>query len=95
MAEAQLDPSFADSFRTDFIARRRRALRTLLERGQSRGEVAVGADLDLLVDLGFGTIWYRLLTQQAPFDQCFADQLTDAILAVCGPPTPAGKREPD
>lgn len=86
MAEAQLDDAFANSFRTGFLARRREALRLLLERGRSRGELAADVDLDLLVDLAFGTIWYRLLAQHASLSRRFADQLTNALLALCSGP---------
>jgi hypothetical protein len=58
-------------------------MRTLLERGRERGEVAAGADLDLLVDIGFGTIWYRVLSRHARLNRRFADELTDALLALC------------
>jgi AcrR family transcriptional regulator len=83
MAEAQLDDTFGDSFRSGFLARRREALRQVLERAQKRGEVAAEANLDLLVDLAFGTIWYRLLGRHAPLSRRFADQLTEALLALC------------
>jgi hypothetical protein len=55
----------------------------LLERARSRGEIAAGVDLDFLVDLVFGTAWYRLLGSHAPLNRRFADQLTDALLALC------------
>jgi AcrR family transcriptional regulator len=83
MAKAQLDEAFATTFREQFLARRRQAMRTLLERGRERGEVAAGADLDLLVDIGFGTIWYRVLSRHARLNRRFADELTDALLALC------------
>ena len=83
MAQAQLDRRFGAAFRQQFLSRRRRALRAVLERARDRGEVAVGADLDLLVDIGFGTIWYRVLSQHAPLSRHFADHLTHALLTLC------------
>jgi len=83
MAEAQLDESFAVAFREQFLARRRQAMRALLERARDRGEVDADADLDVLVDIGFGTIWYRVLGQHAPLSRRLADQLTDALRALC------------
>jgi AcrR family transcriptional regulator len=97
MAKAQLDAGFATAFREQFLARRRQAMRTLLERGRERGEVAADADLDLLVDIGFGTIWYRVLSRHAPLSRRFADELTDTLLALCatGQPSPVATRSGD
>ncbi|HEV3047542.1 MAG TPA: TetR/AcrR family transcriptional regulator [Solirubrobacteraceae bacterium] len=82
MAESQRDPQFAGVFREQFLARRRAALRELLEQGVERGEVAAGVDLELLVDVAFGTVWYRLLSGHAPLSRRFADRLADALLAL-------------
>jgi AcrR family transcriptional regulator len=83
MAEAQLDDEFGARLRAGFLARRREALRRVLERGRTRGEVDPEVDLDLLVDLMFGALWYRVLAQHAPLSRRFADQLTDALLTLC------------
>jgi AcrR family transcriptional regulator len=83
MAQAQLDDEFAESFRTGFLARRRAALREILVRGRERGEVAAGVDLDFVVDLMFGALWYRVLAAHAPLSRRFADELATALLTVC------------
>jgi AcrR family transcriptional regulator len=82
MAESQLDRDFSEQFRAHFIASRRQAFRPVFERAQARGELSGDLDLDLLIDLVFGAHWYRLLNEHAPLDQLFADELTDAVLAV-------------
>jgi AcrR family transcriptional regulator len=82
MAEAQLDDAFAESFRTGFLARRRQALRELLEHGRSREELSTSVDLDFVVELAFATLWYRILSHHQPLNRRFADQLTDTVLAL-------------
>jgi AcrR family transcriptional regulator len=82
MAEAQLDRAFARSFRKEFLARRREVLREILARGRARGEVAATADVDFLVELVFGMLWYRILGAHAALDRDFADQLTDTVLSL-------------
>lgn len=82
MAKAQLHEAFGAAFRDRFLARRRGALRRLLDRARDRGELAADIDVDLLVDVMFGTLWYRVLARHAPLSQAFADQLTDALLAL-------------
>lgn len=80
MAEAQRDAAFAASFRDGFLAQRRAVLRTLLEHAVERGEIAAVADLDLLVEVVYGTLWYRLLADSGPLDARFADALTELLL---------------
>lgn len=79
MAEAQRDPSFADVFRRAFIERRREAVRRLLARAARRGELGPRIDRELLVDLVYGALWYRLLVGHAPLDAAFARGLARAV----------------
>jgi AcrR family transcriptional regulator len=88
MAAAQLDDAFAESFREGFLARRRNALRELLERSRDRGEVATSVDLDFLVELAFAALWYRILVHHQPLNRRFADQLTDTMLVLAAGPEP-------
>ena len=81
MAEAQFDPEFGRAFREEFIARRREVLLEVLRRGQRRGEISDVADLELIVDLIYGPMWYRLLNQHAPLNEDFAQRLLNQIFA--------------
>lgn len=83
MAAAQHDTYLADAA-ADFTAQRRRELCMILERGQQRGELAAAADLDTLVDLAYGFLWYRLLVGHAPLDTRAAETLADTVLAAGG-----------
>jgi AcrR family transcriptional regulator len=65
MAEAQLEPAFAEQFR-QWVQNRRTVVADLLRRGVARGELASELDLDHAVDLVFGPFWYRLLVGHAP-----------------------------
>ena len=82
MAEAQFDEDLAEAFRTGFLARRRQVLGELLDRGRNSGELAATADTDLLVELVFGTLWYRILAQNRPLNRAFADRLTHSVLML-------------
>jgi hypothetical protein len=82
MAETQFDDGFAEVFRTGFLARRRHVLRELLEAGRNRGELGPRADLDFLVELVFGALWYRILARNRPLNRAFADRLADAVIAL-------------
>lgn len=84
MAEAQVDPAFAERFRVEFLQRRRRALRVVLDRAETRGELPVGVGPETVADVVFGTLWYRILAVPAPLDDALADELV-RLLAGRGP----------
>jgi AcrR family transcriptional regulator len=81
MSEALLDVEFSVSMREIFIASRRRALRDILIRGIKRREIPSDVDIELVIDLVYGPMWYRLLNNHAPLDKVFARQLSQMITA--------------
>ncbi|GJF31726.1 hypothetical protein KNE206_44260 [Kitasatospora sp. NE20-6] len=78
---AQREPAVA-AVLGDFTARRRAALLELFRRAGERGELRAGADPALLVELGYGFLWYRLLVGHAPLDDAAADTLADHLAAA-------------
>jgi len=62
---AVLDADFNKILRVAFISKRRAATREILQRGVRRGEIAKDADLELMTDMLFGPVWFRLLVQHA------------------------------
>src|SRR5919201_1239571 len=66
MAQALLDPAFAAAFRDRFLFGRRDALRGILRRAVQRGEIDSAVDLELVIDVVYGVLWYRLLLDHAP-----------------------------
>jgi AcrR family transcriptional regulator len=82
MAEAQRDPEFLVAFREQVILPRREALASLIDRARARKEIRVDADEDLLVDLGFGVMWYRMLTEERSIGDHLAAQLAEVIAAA-------------
>ena len=60
-------------------------LRTLLERGQVSGDLCANANLDLLVDVFYGVLWYRLLVGHAPLDPRAARDLAAHLITAGGP----------
>ena len=78
VAAAQEDEHVAHVL-TDFTAARRAALRELLERGRDSGELAPDADLDMLVDMTYGVLYYRLLVRHAPLSEAAARALATEL----------------
>jgi AcrR family transcriptional regulator len=81
MALAQQDPELA-AVAPDFAVSRQAPLRALLERGRDRGEMSSAVDIDVLADLAYGFLWYRLLLGHASLDRDAAQKLADALMAV-------------
>ncbi|MFJ9855493.1 TetR/AcrR family transcriptional regulator [Streptomyces sp. NPDC101150] len=79
MAEAQLDPAFAEPFR-EWVQSRRAVVLTLLARGVQRGELPPSADLDAATDQFFGLFWYRLLVGHNPLEPAQAAGHIDQLL---------------
>ena len=79
VAEAQHDEHVARVL-ADFTAVRRAALHALLERGRDAGELAADTDLNMLVDMAYGVLYYRLLIGHAPLDETAARSLAAELI---------------
>lgn len=87
MAEAQLDPEF----HARYVQIHRHwwgPLRTALERGIERGELAADTDAGLLIDTLLGFAWYRLLLEHAPLDVSAGRSIVDLVLSGAAPRRP-------
>lgn len=74
-------PDLADSFDRVFLTGRRDAARTLYQRAVERGELAPGADLDLLVEAAPALLLHRVVYQpREPLDEAFVDRVIDNLL---------------
>jgi AcrR family transcriptional regulator len=95
------DPQLARAVREGFLARRRAALRVVLERGVARGDLAPELDFELALDVLGGPLFYRLLITGGAIDRRLADGVTELIMRGFGSdrapsarpiPTRRGKR---
>lgn len=91
MAQAQIDGDFGGRFRESFLGRRRGALAVIVDRARDRGDLPAAPPPDLVADVVFGVIWYRVLAQDEPLDDRLPAELT-ALLA--GPVSPAAGAPP-
>jgi AcrR family transcriptional regulator len=80
MAEAQLSPGFLEQFRERFLEGRHEGLRSILVAAQARGELPDGVDLNFLLEVVFGVMWYRLLVRQKPADPRLTRNVVDLVL---------------
>lgn len=91
LATAQMDEVLAESVRTRWIARRRAEGQKTVDRAIARGELAAGADLQLLFDMLYSPIYFRLLLRHQPITEEFAEQIVNIVLVGFAPPQARGK----
>ncbi len=87
MAQAQIDEAFGARFRASFLLRRRSALAVITDRAQARGDFPASPPPDLVADIVFGVIWYRVLSRDQPLDASIPARLT-AVLTAAAPAAP-------
>jgi AcrR family transcriptional regulator len=80
MAQAQIDREFGERFQVSFLQRRRDALAVIVDRARARGDLPPIPAPDLVADIIFGVIWYRVLARRQPVDERLPGELT-ALLA--------------
>jgi AcrR family transcriptional regulator len=79
MAEAQIDPEFGERFRESFLQHRRDALGVVVGRAAERGDLPPGASPETVIDMVFGTLWYRLLATRRLPDQRLIEELVATL----------------
>lgn len=81
VAAAQSDPDVADATLRSLFAPRRRVAVDRIAAEQHRGRLDPDADPELLVDLLYAPLYYRLLITRAPLDDTYVEKLITAVVA--------------
>lgn len=84
VAEGQHDPDLARALIERIIGPRRAEARDVLVRGVARGELGADLDPDVVVDLLYGPLYYRMLVTRAPLTRRYIDGLLAAALPTTG-----------
>jgi AcrR family transcriptional regulator len=97
LAESQSDPEFAALFRDRFLKPRREAVGEFLDRAMKRGEIDHRLDREVLLDLIFGPMVFRLMAGHGPLNKTAADAMISTLLRGIGsrtqkPSLPPGNR---
>ena len=79
LAEGQSDPDFLELFRERCLKPRRDSLLAIWQRGVERGEVRREVDGELVLDLIFGPMVYRILAGHGPLDEKQATAIIDTV----------------
>jgi AcrR family transcriptional regulator len=80
LAAADPDSEFTRAFRNRVILSSREAGRGLIERAAARGEIALSGDIDVILDMIYGPLFYRLLVGHRPLSETLADGIAEFSL---------------
>jgi AcrR family transcriptional regulator len=79
-ADVMSDPQLAEQFRNQLIRPRRSAVVEVLRRAAARGELPPDVDIDVLLDVYAGAVFYRVLVSGEPVTDRLAEQLVGLLL---------------
>src|SRR5262249_62406808 len=74
-------PELLRAFQGGFQDPRRKAVRVMWERAVARGELRADIDAGTVIDLLFGPIVYRLMTEHGPLNDAAAEMLVEAAFS--------------
>jgi AcrR family transcriptional regulator len=76
---ADPDSELARAFRNHFVLARREAGRELLAQAVARGEIRHDADIDVVLDMIYGALFFRLLMGHARLEPAFIKRLLNGV----------------
>lgn len=85
IGQGQQDPATAAAVRDAWIAPRRRGASQRIDTALARGELRPGLDGDLVLDLLYGPVYYRLLIGHGELSDDLPAALVDAALRGVAP----------
>ena len=92
IAAGQSEPAVLREFRDRYVLKRRKVAVKALEGAFASGEMKRSVDPELMLDLIFGPIYFRLLVKHQPLDQAFGTALVDFVLGKSKQSAPPGRR---
>jgi AcrR family transcriptional regulator len=81
VAEAQSNDDLAKAFRQRWLAPRRAGVSAVFKKALEKGELRADSDIELLIDMLYGPIYYRLLLGTGSLSSAFVEQLYERFFA--------------
>jgi AcrR family transcriptional regulator len=75
----QSEPEMLEAFQNYYVEPRRREARELLKQAIENGEIRSDLDPDLILDILYGPLYFRLLIQSGPLTLAFIDQVFEIV----------------
>ncbi|MCX7561267.1 TetR/AcrR family transcriptional regulator [Sulfitobacter sp. F26204] len=82
LAAADPESEMTKAFRNQVILSSRETGRGMIEQAINRGDITRPDDIEVVLDVIYGPVFYRLLVGHRPLDQAFADHLVFAVLRI-------------
>jgi AcrR family transcriptional regulator len=79
LAAADQDSELAKAFRTQIILKSREEGRAILTSAIANDELPTPSDIEVILDMVYAPIFYRLLVRHEPLSRAFGDSVVDAI----------------
>ena len=92
IAASAAESELSKAFRSHFVLARRAEGRTLLERAIAGKEVRSDLNVEVVLDLLYGPLFFRLLIGHSVLDERFMDQVLDEALRGMSTATPRRSR---
>src|SRR6516162_1427408 len=80
LGAGQSDPELLEAFRARFLRPRRQEAYKTLRRGIERGELPRGLDLDLVLDILYGSIYMRFLIRHDELSAAYVNEVCEVVL---------------
>ena len=81
IAEGQSDPAVLQAYHDRFLSERRSLITEWIEQAQASGEFRKDIDPDILIDMIYGPLHFRLLLRHEKLDERFGNELVDHIIS--------------
>jgi AcrR family transcriptional regulator len=75
----QSQPEMLEAFQNYYVEPRRREARELLKQAIKNGEIRSDLDPNLILDILYGPLYFRLLIQSGPLTLAFIDQVFEIV----------------
>jgi len=86
VAESGEDSELAKAFYTNYLKPRREDAILILEHAIAQGEIQAGINLDVVSDMLYGPIYFRILIYKEKVDSKFIDSLVGQVMKGIGAP---------
>ena len=80
VAESGEDSEIAKAFYTNYLIPRRKDAKLILERAIAQGEIQNTINIDVVLDMLYGPVYFRILIYKKKVDAEFIDTLVDQVM---------------